>query len=271
MVGPSDSFTHSIHKLSEASRDAIRGLQTMDIPPAYSANPAVEDEDSDDESDVDRWTRTPVIVHIDASISIEGTGNQIALPPHPVASPLRVAGEGVRAAQGSSLDFLPTSSLADAQDATPQRLTRDRATQISDAVLQALTTSGIFAGTVTPQRQLEVHVDASISVKGERNIITTNVPIRRVVSANAQGETPSPLRSVLGQNSRPNTAEIATGDIVSSLSQVPTLVGRTLETEEEDNANRGVPETLNAKRKSVPSLNDDEDRENEEKLKRAKI
>jgi hypothetical protein len=240
MVGPSDSFTHSIHKLSEVSRDAIRSLQTMDIPPAYTANPAVEGEDSDDDLDADRWTGPPVTVHIDASISIEGTGNQIALPPHPVARPLRVAGEGVRAAQGSPHDYL--GSPAGTQDSTPQRLTRDRATQISDAVMQVLTTSGIFAGTVTPQRQLEVHVDASISVKGERNIITTNVPIRRVVSANAQGATPSPFRSVTGQDNRPNTTQTA-----------------------------GVPETPGAKRRRISNPEDDDDKENEEKQKRTKI
>lgn len=265
MVGPSDSFTHEICKLSNASRNAIRGLQNMDVPPAYTAKPVVEDENSDDDSNAESWTGLPLTIRVNASISIEGTGNQVALPPHPVARPFRVTGDEIRAAQGSAQDYL--GFLAGAQESATQTLNRDRATQISDAVMQALTTSGMFTGTVRPQRQLDIHVDSSIKVKGERNILTTNVPIRRTMSENIPGETPSPLRTLQGQSSGPNHTE--SGSIASSAGQAPILVDMKVATQETSREG-GVSETISTKRKSILDPEDGDGKEDEGGEKRAK-
>jgi hypothetical protein len=58
----------------------------------------------------------------------------------------------------------------------------------------------VLVGTVTPMRALEVDVDASVTVKGERNVLTTNVPLRDRGRAPGTGtgpgstpEMPSPL------------------------------------------------------------------------------
>lgn len=192
MVILSDSFTHSNHKLSESSRAAITGLQNMALPPpAYRPNPTTETSDFNSD-DGDDWKGPPVTIHIDASIMIEGTSNQVALPPHPSPQTLRVIGANLRAAQGSPQEYLGPAL-------TTNRLACDRAEQISDAVMQALKDSGIFAGTVSPQRRLDVHVDASVSVKGEGNVLTTHVPLRKNVPVSGTGipptESPSPLRT----------------------------------------------------------------------------
>ena len=264
MVSPSDSYTHATHKLSEANLAAIAGLQNMDIPPAYSANANIEDDSSSDSDASDlHWTGPPVTVHIDASLTIEGTGNQIALPPHPNSRPLRVIGHDLRAAQGLPQDYLQERSM------------RDRAEQICDAVLQALKDAGVLAGAVTPQRQLDVHVDASLCVKGERNVVTTNVPVRRM----GTGDGSSPVRGTLenrlgrlgeGSAFSPGMQAGNSGDAgVADAIEAPVTVGGTLKGADFNTGAERVPETADTKRARTSSVEGDNDQTRNQK--RAKI
>ena len=183
MFSISPPFTNTTRKTSPITRAAVAAIQNMALPPpAYTTNPdpprdlAYLDPESDSETDVSEWNEPPVTIHINASITIEGNSNQVALPTHPSARSLQVIGDNLRAVQGSPQDYTGyPSPVAD-------RLACDRAEQISDAVMQALKDSGVLAGTVTPMRRLDVCVDASVTVKGEKNVLTTIVPLRRNVS-----------------------------------------------------------------------------------------
>lgn len=160
----------------------------MPLPqPAYTTDPPPMDSDASTSTtpSLSGWTAPPVTIHINASIHIEGTLNQIALPPHPSSHAIRVIGNNVNAAAGSFLDYLGSPEV------TANRMACDRAEQISNAVLQALKDSGALAGTVMPMRALEVNVDASVTVKGERNVLTTNVQLRS--TGGAASETPTPV------------------------------------------------------------------------------
>ena len=195
MFSTSCTSTTRTRTTSPITRAAFDAIQNMPLaPPAYtttadhSLDLATLDPELDsetDETDVSEWNEPPVTVHINASITIEGTSNQVALPPHPSARPLLLTGDNLRAVQGSGLDY--TTHLSPFAD----RLASDRAEQISEAVMQALKDSGVLAGTVTPMRRLDVSVDASVTVKGEKNVLTTIVPLKRnVTTGGATGTTP---------------------------------------------------------------------------------
>jgi hypothetical protein len=163
MLPPSDSFHHQELKLAEA----LSNIQAIEVPPpSYTLMPVTTHEsfhayatdEEDDEEDC-LTPLAPIAVHIDASIRIEGQGNTILLPPtHSTVS--GQAGPG-----------------------RPAPAAHARAERLTGAILTALRDAGVVGGgggvgdlpEARGQRPLELHVNASVSVNGERNVICAGI------------------------------------------------------------------------------------------------
>jgi hypothetical protein len=164
MLPPSDSFYHQELKLAEA----LSNIQAIEVPPpSYTLMPITTNESfhaygteaEDDEEDC-LTPPAPIAVHIDASIKIEGQGNTIVLPPPPST----VSGQ--------------------AGPGGPAPAAHARAERLASTILTALRGVGVVGrgGGVSGdlpeargQRPLELHVNASVSVNGERNVICAGI------------------------------------------------------------------------------------------------
>lgn len=158
MLPPSDSFQHQKLKLAEV---LAKVLPIEVPPPSYTAMPvttadfhAYATDDEDDEDDRDYMVPpAPIVVRIDASVKIEGQGNTIVLPP-----------------------TKPPSAQTPVSADRPNQTGHPQAERLTAAVLAALTSAGIVECTERRQRPLEVHVNASVNIKGEKNVICAGVP-----------------------------------------------------------------------------------------------
>ena len=182
MLPPSDSLQHQDLKLAEALSD----IQAIEVPPpSYTAMPAANEtfhayevEDYDDDGIP---TPSPIIIKITASVQIQGQGNTIVLPPSnaPTRLPPNLAARTAQAGLG-------------------------RAEKLTRTVLTALRDAGLLEDAEKRQRPLELHVDASVNVNGEKNVICAGIP--RITPDNGQPPqaqlSPEPTSSPSGSRKR---------------------------------------------------------------------
>lgn len=122
---------------------------------------------TDDEDDDDSLSPLgPITIHVDASITIDGQSNTIVLPPTNNANT-------APSAQSSAGPMSQCRTTAPARNA--------RAESLTSTIMTALTDAGVMGGGEGEepgrrQRPLELHVNASVNVKGERNAICAGIP-----------------------------------------------------------------------------------------------
>lgn len=171
MLPPSDSFRHQELKLAEA----LSTIQAIDVPqpppPSYTLMPVADDSfhayaPDDDEDDDDEGCPTPpvpITLHIDASLRIDGQFNTIVLPPTNYAS---------SPVSAQSPNPAGPTTTAQASHARGERLT--------SAVLIALRDADVFGGGAgeagRAHRPLDLHINASVHVHGEKNVIWAGIP-----------------------------------------------------------------------------------------------
>ena len=150
---PSDSLQHQDLKLAEA----LSEIQAIEMPPpTYSAMP--EDNETfhayevDDYNDDGCAAPSPIVIKINASIYINGQSNTVVMPPTNVSA-------------GSSSTL--ATRAAQASNGRAERLTR--------TVLAALKDAALLEDAERRQRPLELHVDASVRVAGEKNMICAGI------------------------------------------------------------------------------------------------
>jgi hypothetical protein len=166
MLPPTDSLQHQNLKLAEF----ISSTQiTQPAPPAYFATNhraaalhheqlAADDDDDDDDDDAGydfiSSRPAPITIKIDASLKIEGHANTIVLP-----------------------SACPPSST------TPQPSPQNgRVDRLTNMVLTALKDAGLLNSTqetnspAGSRRPLEVHVNAAIVLKGNKNTVCSGLP-----------------------------------------------------------------------------------------------
>ena len=154
MLPPSDSLQHQSLKLAEALSD----IQAIEIPPpSYSAMPGANETfhayEVDDYDDDGCHGPSPIVIKINASVQINGQGNTLIMPSTSTSS--------------------RTSSLLAAQTA---QASNGRAEKLTRTVLAALKDAALLEDVEQRQRPLEVHVDASVNVIGEKNLICAGIP-----------------------------------------------------------------------------------------------
>jgi hypothetical protein len=160
MLPPSDSFRHQELKLAEA----LSNIQAIEVPPpSYTLMPVTDGNwnayTTDEEEDEDECLTplAPITIHIDASIRVDGQANTVILPPtNPTFSGLSPGAPG-------------PGRTARAGQARAERLT--------STILAALKEAGVVgADSGRGQRPLELHVNASVHVNGEKNVICAGTP-----------------------------------------------------------------------------------------------
>lgn len=169
MLPPNDSLQHQYLKAAEF----ISTTHPAQVPPpAYSATgpvaPAlIEDQLAEDDQDYDYlFSRPPPItININASLKIEGHGNTIMLPPSPM--PPTSPSSSSRPSAG------PEASQRAAQNGCVEKLT--------GMVLAALKDAGLLGSTneldgQSMSRPIDIHVDASILLKGSKNTVCSGLP-----------------------------------------------------------------------------------------------
>jgi hypothetical protein len=184
MLPPSDSFQHQELKLAEA----LSNIQAIEVPPpppppSYTLMPVTSNESfhaygTDDEDDDDCVTPlAPITLHIDASIRIDGQANTIILPPPTTTTTTTTTNSA----------FSPqSSSTAQAGHALAERLTHTILTALKDAGVVGYGRGGTFSER-RAQRPLELHVNASVNVNGEKNVICAGVPREGRVGGSSSG------------------------------------------------------------------------------------
>jgi hypothetical protein len=151
MLPPSDSWLHQNLKIQEA----LENIKSIEVPPpAYMAtqnsesfvNQSIEDYIEDGEEDV---SSMPISIAIDASLAVEGQNNNIILP-----------------------ESSPTSKSQEALEADGSVSTNTtRISLLTEAVLKALESSDILRTSGVHQRPINLSINASIRVKGDKNLI----------------------------------------------------------------------------------------------------
>lgn len=182
MRPPSDSLRHQELKLAEA----LPNIQAIEVPPpSYTLTPVTTTDsfhnyttNDDDDEEYCLAPLAPITVHVDASTRIDGQANTVILPPIPTANST-VSGP-------AGLDRTAQAGHA-------------RAKRLTSAVLIALRDAGVVDGgggggyhaDRRAQRPLEVSVNASLSVTGDKNVICAGTSRARrkdgIASAPASG------------------------------------------------------------------------------------
>ena len=158
MFPPLDSLQHQTSKLAEAMSKI--NTATVPPPPAYSMTSngnAVADTTHEENDDV--WsTPAPISIQIDASVSITGNHNTIVLPPCLFAP-----------SSTTNLDLAPDRQAV---------VVQGRAECLTATLLRDLKESGLISSDVFDNQSwpLNIRVNASTSIKGERNVICAGVP-----------------------------------------------------------------------------------------------
>jgi hypothetical protein len=177
MLPPSNSFLH--HKLKLA--EALSNIQAIEVPPppSYSEGtsmPVTHDSflaysttTEDDDEDDDEEYLAPVTVHIDASMRIDGQSNILILGP-PNATNSNNASASPCADQPSNIQAPGRTASTGCGCAHGQT----RAERLTNTILTTLKDARGAAG----RRPWEINVNASVSVKGERNVVYAAAPPR---------------------------------------------------------------------------------------------
>ena len=176
MLPPSDSLLHHELKLAEA----LSNIQAIEVPPppsysertvmpvthdSFHAYSTTTEDDYEDDDDDEKYL-TPVTIHIDASIRVEGQSNTLILAP-PNATNANSAGAGPCADQPSNIQAPARTASTGHGYAHGQT----RAERLTSTVLTALKDARGAAG----RRPWEININASVSVNGERNIVCAAV------------------------------------------------------------------------------------------------
>ncbi len=178
MLPPTDSLRHQNLKLAEL----ISSIQTAQAPPpACSPNipgapPLFENDLGEDDDEYDHLHSQPatITVNIDACLRIQGHGNTVVLSPS--SSP---AG-----------NQSPSSGLAAASTATQRTSQSGRVEKLTSMVLTALKNVGLLDsireldGQAT-RRPIDIHVDAGISLEGNKNTVCSGLP--KLIKATGAG------------------------------------------------------------------------------------
>ncbi len=154
MLPPSDSLHHQELKLAEALSD----IQAIEVPPpSYSTMPEANETfhayEVDDYDDDGCPAPSPILIKINVSIQINGQGNTVVMPPTSVSSE-------------------PSSTVA----ARTAQARNGKAEKLTRTVLAALRDAALLEDAEKRQRPLELHVDASVNVTGEKNVICAGIP-----------------------------------------------------------------------------------------------
>lgn len=165
MLPPSDSLRHQELKLAEALSN-IRAIEVPPPPPSYTLLPIAANNpfhdyatDADEDEDDCLAPLAPITVQVDAGIRIDGQANTAILPPCPTTNSTASGQAGL-------------ARTVQACHAYPERLV--------STVLTALRDAGVVGGSNgggghhpehRAQRPLEVNVNASLSITGEKNVI----------------------------------------------------------------------------------------------------
>lgn len=192
MLPPSDSLHHQNLKIAEF----ISSIQaTQAPPPAYSSTrPATaaidQDQSAEDDDDYDydcpSTPPAPITINIDASLKVEGHANTIVLST--VAS--------LPAAPSTPSKLPLAAEPRTVPSPTPET---GRVQRLTGMVLNALRDAGLLdcapdAHGEMLSRPVEIHVNAGIVLKGNRNTVCSGLPksikpAAAVVGSVANGET----------------------------------------------------------------------------------
>ncbi|KAF7178604.1 hypothetical protein CNMCM7691_007418 [Aspergillus felis] len=200
MLPPSDSFLHHSHKLREVAANA-RNRVVCTAPPPYSSTVPQESTHEERQNvletvDDDRtWetcpsvNSTPVMISIDASISVVGNGNTIMIPSmasHPQQTPSDSTSMNSEN-PSSSTSTPPAASEADAQHLV-QKQRQARLTQMATSIINALNDSGRLAPPAEDHEPapLEIKINTGIKVEGSRNVICVGATVRAQSNKSAQ-------------------------------------------------------------------------------------
>ena len=170
MLPPSDSIHHQQLKLAEA----LSNIQTIDVPPPSYTSSAKSSHDRDetsytdelnDDGEENHWpSAAPIRINIDASIHVEGQANTIVLP------------SGARSSQAAG-------RRTPAEQA--QQMLGARGERLASMVLFTLKSARFIGGEGDHMyRPLDIQINASVGIKGEKNVICAEVP--RIARKNEQ-------------------------------------------------------------------------------------
>ncbi|GIJ82464.1 hypothetical protein Asppvi_000972 [Aspergillus pseudoviridinutans] len=198
MLPPSDSFLHHSHKLREVAANARNRVVCTPPPPYSSTVPrdSTHEERQNVLETVDDGTTwetcpsansTPVMISIDASISVVGNGNTIMIPSmagHPQQTP-SVSTSMNSENPSSSTSTPPAASEADAQ---VQKQRQAKLTEMATSIINALYDSGRLAPPAEDHEAapLEIKINTGIKVEGSRNVVCVGATVRAQSNKSAQ-------------------------------------------------------------------------------------
>ncbi|GFF37776.1 hypothetical protein IFM46972_05332 [Aspergillus udagawae] len=200
MLPPSDSFLHHSHKLREAAANA-RNRAVCTPPPPYSSTvPRYSTHEErqnvvetvDDDTTLEACpssSSTPIMISIDASISVVGNSNTIMIPSmagHPQQTP-SVSTSMNSENSSPSTSTLPSASEADALHLA-QKQRQARLTEMATSIINALYDSGRLAPPAEDHEPapLEIKINTGIKVEGSRNVICVGATVRAQSNKSAQ-------------------------------------------------------------------------------------
>lgn len=191
MLPPTDSLRHQNLKVAELI-STIQAAQSNTTTAAPRAN---ELAGADDDCEYMAPRQAPITINIDSSLKIEGHANTVVVQPSPSPSPNQSSPSGL---SGASSATQPSSN--------------GRAEKLTTVVLVALKDAGLFTtakgldGQPMP-RQVDVHVNAGIILRGGRNTVCSGWP-RPVIGPRAKPDTKSGENSMAcGISKRRATSE----------------------------------------------------------------
>jgi hypothetical protein len=164
MLPPSDSLRHQDPTLA----GALSNIRAIEVPPlpSYTLLPITANDpfhdyatDADEDEEDCLAPLAPITVHVDASIRIDGQANTVILPPCPTTNSTASGQAGL-------------ARTAQAGHARPERFAGTVLTALRDA---GVVGDGSGGGGHHPEHRaqgpLEVNVNASLSITGEKNVI----------------------------------------------------------------------------------------------------
>lgn len=179
MLPPSDSFLHQSLKLAEVTAN-MQSQETLISPPPYSMsqppNPGLRETQSDDidvDDDEAGWDTTtnpnPIMVHIDASISVRGNSNTIIMTS---------GTQSKQPTQASAQSTTPPSSTTNSMDSatavlqSAQKHRQNKVTEMATSIIAALQSSrDLSQGSNGRGTPVEININTGVSIEGSKNVI----------------------------------------------------------------------------------------------------
>ncbi|BCS00743.1 uncharacterized protein AKAW2_51084S [Aspergillus luchuensis] len=194
MLPPSESIVHQSHKLVESQENSDQ-TNTITPPPPYSPsahNPQKELEAEDASSHGETDQPSLIIIHIDASMSIQGNANSIILPSAPAPAPASALNT-----KASPAPILSSTSTSTVPQSTPcQR--HSKLTDMATSIITALHRTGHLnsdsnptdhssAATdriTSPPPSVTLHINTGIKILGSGNVICVGMGGQRAMGMN---------------------------------------------------------------------------------------